>query len=113
MTRRNKYLAYLWDDGGDTDTEVNVEAVADLTGGTLRNLVAPVQSRLLRVSGLLLISGVRCEFCDLDRLGLSGLHDTVDVDTRDVDSVGRKASNRAAKRNISSTVDVKVCRRQL
>ncbi len=94
--RSSKYkshAAYLWDDGRDTDAEVNVEAIADLAGGALRNLMAPIQSGLLRVSRLLLLSGARGQFCHLNRLGLGGLHDTVDIDTRDVDGVRRQASD--------------------
>ena len=61
--------------------------------------MTPIQSRLLRVARLGLLGGAGRQLCHLDRLGLRRLHDTVDVNTRNVDGVRRQASDRAVKEN--------------
>ncbi len=58
------------DEGRDTHTEVDVEAVADLACCTLRNAMTPIVVRLhvalrrVDVLGLLILAG--CELHDLD-----------------------------------------------
>lgn len=89
--------AYLRNKRGDADTEVDVEAVADLASGALRNTVPPVLGHLvvaLSRSGLFRLRLLaRRQLRNLDRLGLGRLHDTIDVDARHMDRVRRQTSD--------------------
>lgn len=89
----------LGDKRWDTDTQVHVEAIVNFPGGATRDPVSPVLGGSgggggwVSVGGLLLLALRKLD--DLNVLGLGGLNDTVDVNTRDVDSVWLKASNGA------------------
>ena len=85
--------AYLRDERRNTNTEVNVETVANFLSRALRNLMPPIMGCL--VVFVLLRGGLSflAEGKDLDGLGDRSLHYPIDIDTRDVDGVGRKATD--------------------
>ena len=98
----------LGDESGDTNTKVNVEAVVDLPSGAASDAMSPVlgcnssSDSGIRVCALLF--SVLGESENLDFLRSGGLHDAIDIDTRDVNSVRRKAADRTA-RGVSISVD--------
>ena len=98
----------LGDQSGDTNTKVNVEAVVDLPSGAASDAMSPVlgcsssSDSGIRVCALLF--SVLGESENLDFLRSGGLHDAIDIDTRDVNSVGRERTNRAIRNYLARVV---------
>lgn len=82
----------LRNESGNTDAQVDVEAIMDLPRGAPCDALSPVLRRnflsSLGVWRSKLFLRALCECNDFDSLGLCGFDDAVDVDTRDVDGVG-------------------------
>ena len=82
----------LRDESGDTDTEVDVEAIVDFASRATSDTMPPVLGRIgggsSGIGGRGLCVGILGKGDNLDFLGSGGLDDAVDVDTGDVNRVG-------------------------
>ena len=100
---------HLRDNGGNTNTKVDVETVLDFLSSTCGDLMSPVE-RIRSVGVVCVFGASRNALCllillvlskseNLDFLSLSSLNNPVDENTGNVDGVGRKTSNGAVFRN--------------